>query len=372
MASKGQITVNETLILEVNSDPSSDGITAPLSSIAVLDNNNEGKAWIKTGASSTEWSRIVDAETIKSLGFTQEVHVSLSGNDTGSTGKIGQPFLTLSAAISYVESTFTNGEPVVIYLHPGHYAGSFTITRPRTHLMGVQQTNAIITSIGSLTIAPTTVVGGVYNSSFSVEKVMISGTSGNSAAMTIGGTAECSIHLKNVYIYSSVADQKGLVVANSAANKSKLYFNDVLINNSTNNAIGAELSNSNSQIRNLTVYSGSSSCLKVTSSATVLAAFCLFESSGTLAINVESPSVTIGSSTITASGSNATGVTVAAGAVYTTVQNFYNVASGTGYAVGGSAGGVVTHAQNVFAYGTNNKNNSSLTMVAHSTSFVSS
>lgn len=56
MALKAQITINETLILEVDSDPSIDGVDAPLSSIALLDNDIDGKAWIKTSALSTGWT----------------------------------------------------------------------------------------------------------------------------------------------------------------------------------------------------------------------------------------------------------------------------------------------------------------------------
>lgn len=55
MALKGRITVDETHIVEVDADPSMDGVDAPLSSIALLDDDISGKAWIKTGPSSTDW-----------------------------------------------------------------------------------------------------------------------------------------------------------------------------------------------------------------------------------------------------------------------------------------------------------------------------
>lgn len=58
MALKGQITIDETFILEVDADPSIDGVDAPLSSIALIDNNVNGKIWIKTSASSTGWTEI--------------------------------------------------------------------------------------------------------------------------------------------------------------------------------------------------------------------------------------------------------------------------------------------------------------------------
>lgn len=58
MALVSTLTLNETLLLEVDADPSIDGVDAPLSSIALIDNSVDGRVWIKTGASSTSWSRI--------------------------------------------------------------------------------------------------------------------------------------------------------------------------------------------------------------------------------------------------------------------------------------------------------------------------
>lgn len=307
-----------------------------------------------------------------SFSYSQEIHVAKNGNNTGSTGKPYQPFLTLSAAISYVESTFTSGESVVIYIHPGDYAEAITITRPRTHLIGIQGTNAFIAQIGSVTFAPTTTVGGVYNSSFSIEGLLLAAPAVAQSVITVAGTAECSLHMRNVYLYADDAGQKGITVTNTAATKSRFYFNDLLVNNQLCGATAMDLSNSVSQIKNTTVYSGTASCLKLSSTASALAAFCLFETSGTLALDIGETSLTLSTSSITASGSNPSGVTVAAGGTYTTIQNFYNVTSGTGYAITGSAGAVVTHALNTFAYGTNNKYKNALTVLAHSTTMTAS
>lgn len=314
----------------------------------------------------------LETKADKSFGFTYEIHVAKNGNNAGSTGKPYQPFSTIAAAVSYVETTFTGGESVVIYVHPGSYSESITITRPRTHLIGIQSTNAVIAEIGSVTLAPATVVGGVYNSSFSIENILLGAVSGSAAALTVAGTAECSLHLRNVYLYADDAGQKCLVITNTSANKSRLYFNDLIANNQLCSATALDFSNCVFQIKNTTVYSGTATCIKLSSTASGLAAFSLLETSGVLAIDVGATTFTLGSSTITASGSNASGVSVAAGGTYTTVQNFYNVASGTGYAITGAAGGVVTHAMNAFAYGTNNKYKNVLYLVAHPTTMTAS
>lgn len=67
MAIKAQITVNETLILEVDSDPTIDGISAPLSSIVIIDNGVDGKMWIKTSTEDTGWTEIPNKNDVISL-----------------------------------------------------------------------------------------------------------------------------------------------------------------------------------------------------------------------------------------------------------------------------------------------------------------
>ncbi len=59
MALLGQLTVDEILIMSVDSDPSlSGGLVAPVGSIATLDDNVNARMWIKSGAANTAWSII--------------------------------------------------------------------------------------------------------------------------------------------------------------------------------------------------------------------------------------------------------------------------------------------------------------------------
>lgn len=323
-------------------------------------------------SSDTAINAELDEKADKTFGFAYEVHVSKSGNDTGSTGKPYQPFLTLAAAVAYVESTFTNGEPIVIRIHPGSYSEAITVTRPRTYLIGTQSTTTVITNISSVTFAPTTVDGGVYNSSFSLENLLLSGHSSTSSVVTLAGSVEYSLHIRNSYIFTSNAGQKCLSVTNTSATKPRLYVNELLSNNTLSNAINFDLSNCVAQLKNLTIYSGAATSLKLAASASALCGFMLIETSGPLAVDLGATTLTIATSSITASGANASGVLVAAGGTFTTIQNFYNVSAGNGYAINGSTGGVVTHVSNSFAYGANNKYKSVLTVLPHSTSLTSS
>jgi hypothetical protein len=314
----------------------------------------------------------LDQKANKAFGFAYEIHVAKNGVDGGSTGKPYQPFLTLTAAISYIEATFTNGEPIVVRVHPGTYSEAITLTRPRTYLIGTQSTTTVITNISSVTINPSVVDGGVYNSSFSLENLLLSGHSSTGSVITMAGTVEYSLHIRNCYIFTSHVGQKGLLVTNTSANKPRLYVNELLSNNIQSSAVNFDLSNCSAQLKNLTIYSGTATSLKVASTASALCGFMLIETSGTLAIELGATTLTVATSSITASGANASGASVAAGGTFTTIQNFYNISAGNGYAINGSAGGIVTHVGNSFAYNTNNKYKSVLTVLPHSTSLTSS
>jgi hypothetical protein len=59
MALKALITIDETNLIEVDADPSlGAGVSAPLSSIAVLDDGSSSGMWLKTGTANTAWSPV--------------------------------------------------------------------------------------------------------------------------------------------------------------------------------------------------------------------------------------------------------------------------------------------------------------------------
>jgi hypothetical protein len=58
MAILGQVTIDEIAIYSVSADPSADGFAAAIGSIASLDDDTNGRLWIKSGAGNTAWSII--------------------------------------------------------------------------------------------------------------------------------------------------------------------------------------------------------------------------------------------------------------------------------------------------------------------------
>lgn len=56
MAIVGSITIGELQILEVDADPTIAGLSAPLSSIAMIYGSVSGDVWVKTGAANNAWT----------------------------------------------------------------------------------------------------------------------------------------------------------------------------------------------------------------------------------------------------------------------------------------------------------------------------
>jgi hypothetical protein len=103
----GEILINQTSIIEVDSDPSINGISASLSSIAVLNNGSGSKIWIKTTNLDTGWSQVA-LETDLSSYVTTGVTVNgkqLSSNISLNKGDIG---------LTNVDNTSDLNKPVSI------------------------------------------------------------------------------------------------------------------------------------------------------------------------------------------------------------------------------------------------------------------
>lgn len=56
MAITGQLTINQTSLIEVDSDPTVVGVSAALGSIAIIYDNANARLWMKTGAGDTAWT----------------------------------------------------------------------------------------------------------------------------------------------------------------------------------------------------------------------------------------------------------------------------------------------------------------------------
>jgi hypothetical protein len=149
-----------------------------------------------------------------------------------------------------------------------------------------------------------------------------------------------------------------------------VYLTDVTVNNTQSNAIGIDVAKAAATLRRVVVYSGSASCVNVSSTGSVLGDKCQLENSGSSVLNVGATSVTLASSSLASSAANSDGAVLAAGGTLNLFQSAIQVPAGTGFAVKGVAGSVFTYALNTFIYGYNNRVSAAITLVPHSNSFT--
>ena len=301
--------------------------------------------------------------------------VAQNGNDSAGTGSVNTPFLTISGALTYVASHISDpGAQVLIAIAPGVYSENITLTRPRTHLVSlVKSLSNNVTISGSITINPSSTVGGLYNSVFTLEGLLIAPNSGD--ALNITGTHEANIFITNVYLYTDGPGlQRGIYANASSSTKSKLNLTNVLVNTVVGASPGLVLSNLIVATDRLTCYSASSSALVLGSTTFTGSSTWLETASSSAVASVDSTSVlSLGSSFIYNSTSGGDGVSIAAGGQFISAHNTYQVVGSAGYAVRGVAGAAFIYAFNCFVPGTNTKMSSAMGQgaVPMSTSFTS-
>jgi len=123
MAITGQITVNQSYVLEVDADPSVSGVIAPQGSIAML----QGAAgfWQKTGSGDTGWTQLLggDASGVTAHEFFEDFLIRdfaghngefdwnsvATGGGSGVTIDAGAPDNTSSGVITITPGTTTSG-----------------------------------------------------------------------------------------------------------------------------------------------------------------------------------------------------------------------------------------------------------------------
>ena len=87
---KGQITVNEVDVIETDSSPSTGaGTPAPVGSIVIEKDelNQEGKLWHKIGPLDTDWSQVINTDSLVTTTFTYRKSFVAERNSAG-TGKL--------------------------------------------------------------------------------------------------------------------------------------------------------------------------------------------------------------------------------------------------------------------------------------------
>jgi hypothetical protein len=117
----GQITVDETLVIEVASDPSAAGGTiAPQGSLAI---DQTGFLWTKWGATAVDWKKVVTEST--SSPFITKSGFVASGTFAGSPKKATITFTTAFSSTAY--SIVVTGIDARSWTIESQLAGSFVI-----------------------------------------------------------------------------------------------------------------------------------------------------------------------------------------------------------------------------------------------------
>ena len=304
-----------------------------------------------------------------SLGITNELYVSKGGNDATADGTITNPFLTIQAAVNYLNSNYpvasNSGTPFVIIVAPGTYNENVTINRFLTHLWGYEGQLKTTRINGTVTVNGAVNYSGLFQNSVSITNFFIGNSSNN--ALVVSGIQPTSIDITECSLYTS---DTGIpfVMDNTAVggNRLRLMNADLIaegnasaldVTNVTNGTINAVNTNSSRS---------GGSAWKFTNTVCTLGTIQLVGvgasgPSNLLELVGSSTVLSIGYSSFTSSTTNGNGISIGAGATATVGDCFYNIPLGTGYAVTGSAGGIYVRGGNQAVPGTNNTVNPVLT-----------
>lgn len=288
-----------------------------------------------------------------------ELHVVQGSSAAGPDGSSLKPFSSVQSAHNYAVSNKTQDLDVVIMVHPGSYAESVTITRPRTHIKGLVNSLSNATKIvGNVTINPSAVVGGLHNNTFTLENLLITPASGN--ALTFAGDKEANLFLTNLYCFAGSGGGKMFSITNTAAVRNRVSMTDCLFNNISSNATSVEVKNVYLTGSKITIFSGNAAAIDVDQAIVTLQNSSL-ECAGNSVANLgPTASFNLGVSTLTNTLTNKDGATLAAGTQYSSLQNLYNIAGTGGFAIKGVAGSVLLHSNNGFMPGSTNRVSSAM------------
>ena len=302
------------------------------------------------------------ASDLRNSKLSDVFYVSNNGDDVSGTGSQANPFSTITAALLHIESLSLDQDiDVVVFVGPGAYTENVTITRPRTHIVGlVQSRSNAVTLMGNLAIIPSTVVGGIYNSTFTIENLLIAPSSGD--AITIAGLNECNVFITNVYCYADGPSiQRGIVANQTSSIKTRIQIQNVLVNNVTASSRALYLSNTYTTAQSFTCYVGATSAVELIGTTLVASNSWIQANHTSSLITVNYASVlSLGNSYIYNQQSGGSGINISAGCQTISVNNTFQISGTSGFAVSGVTGSIFAHANNCFVYGTSNKISTSI------------
>jgi hypothetical protein len=333
---------------------------AAFTALAPSQASNAGKL-LSTDGTTASWT---------SLGITNEIYVSKGGNDSTADGSITKPFLTISAAINYLNTNYpvanNSGTQFVIVVGPGLYTESVNINRLLTHLWAYEGKLKTTRISGTVTITSAVDYQGIFQNVVSLNNLFIDNTTNNAVEVT--GSIPISIDINDCVLYT---DSTGVpfVMTNTALGGNRLRLIDTVLT-AAGNASALDITNvTNCFINDINTSSAKSggSAWKIADSVMTIGTVQLV-GSGTngptnlLEVTGATSIVSVGYSSFTSSTTNGNGIYIGAGARVIAGANFYNIPLGTGYSVTGAAGGIYVRGGNQAVPGTNNTVNPLLSL----------
>jgi hypothetical protein len=305
-------------------------------------------------------------------------------NPAASTGNLTNPFLTITAALAYIEARIADGtlsnfdETAGIVLSPqfivltSSTVEDVTLTRGHIYIIGdtPDAGHVPIWIQGHVTITP----GGATKAAndFGLFHVAVLPT-GNFHGVKVTGTAACRVYLEDVYVYQGTAGYSCVYMDNSDVT-TKLEMVDCHTSRAGGSTYLVDIQSAYCLIHNLET-NGVGQVLNFANSAT-----------GTMlqsTIDANTGSVITLSGTVqfgmgecilnnTSAAANSYGVTMSGTASMQFGVCTFNIlaAQATNRAINGVAGNVVLYTGAIFQYGTCDKISTAITLIALDTTFT--
>jgi hypothetical protein len=308
-------------------------------------------------------------------------------NPAASTGDANNPFLTITAALAYIEAKIAAGtlsqfdETAGIVLSPqfivltSSTTEDVTLTRGHIYIIGSTPDagHVPIWIQGHVTITPrATGADAKATNDFGLFHVAIL-PSGNFHGVKVTGTNACRVYLEDVYVYQGSSDYSCVYMDNSNAS-TKLELVNCTVSALEGSAFLVDIQSAYCKITNLET-NGIGQALNFANAAagTLLSSTV---DAGVGAIITLSGTVTFGMGNCilnnTSAAANSYGVTMSGTASMQFGVCTFNVpnAQATNRAINGVAGNVVLYSGPIFQYGSTNKISSAITLIPLTTTFT--
>jgi hypothetical protein len=305
-------------------------------------------------------------------------------NPVSATGNVTNPFLTITAALAYIEARIADGtlsnfdETANIVLSPqfivllSSTTENVTLTRGHIYIIGdtPDAGHVPIWIQGHVTITP----GGATKAAndFGLFHVAVLPT-GNFHGVKVTGTAACRVYLENVYVYQGTSGYRCVYMDNSDAS-TKLELVDCTVGRDSGSTFLVDIQSAYCKIDNLET-NGQGQALNFANAAAGTILNSVIDA-GVGAVITLSGTVQFGMGNCilnnTSAAANTYGVTMSGTASMQFGVCTFNVpaAQATNRAINGVAGNVVLYSGIIFQYLTCDKISTAITLIPLDTTFT--